>query len=176
MNDSKIKLGYGPDKPTVPDVMPLVNDYYRNNGTGGALHLVLDDGNVDDSHVSFCLNEAAQNDDLPGVHLALLLLRMSKTQRLKLAMSRSDVPDDEDVVAGESLHKTQVTCYYDIVNEFAIMQLPDGYRVNARTGAVEVKNMSDEFVKSCDIIPIKGVCKLDDDGNWFFEIPLSCVK
>ena len=76
------------EKPTIPDVAKLVDEYYKTNKTGGSLHLVLDDNNVDDSHVNYCLNVAIENNDLPGVKLAKLLLLMSKTQRLKLGKSR----------------------------------------------------------------------------------------
>lgn len=73
-------------KLTVPEVLPLVEAYYDkpNNGAGGNLHIVLDDGNVEDSHVEFCLNQARRYGDLDGVALAEILLKMSKTQRLKL--------------------------------------------------------------------------------------------
>ncbi len=73
-------------KPTVPEVLPLVQAYYATPGNevGGALHLVLSDGNVNDSHVQFCLNAARERGDEKGIELAELLLRMSRTQRLKL--------------------------------------------------------------------------------------------
>lgn len=82
--------GVAPDgapKPTVPDVLPLVRAYYAKpeNGVGGNLHIVLDDGNVEDSHVRFCLDRAHEAGDADGIALAGLLLRMSRTQRLKLA-------------------------------------------------------------------------------------------
>jgi len=77
------------DKPTVPEVLPIVKAYYAkpNNGVGGSLHIVLDDGNVETSSVEFCKEYARQNNDLDGVALAELLLKMSYTQRKKLYMS-----------------------------------------------------------------------------------------
>ena len=51
---------------------------------GGSLHIVLDDQNVKDSHVQFCVEWARDHDDPLGALLAGLLLRMSKTQRTKL--------------------------------------------------------------------------------------------
>lgn len=73
-------------KPTVPEVLPLVRAYYAKdgNGAGGSLHIVLDDGNVEDSHVRFCLEFAREEGDEDGVRLAETLLQMSQTQRLKL--------------------------------------------------------------------------------------------
>lgn len=84
-------------KPTVPEVPPLVVAYYAKSGhgAGGNLHIVLDDENVDDGQVQFCLDLARRVGDADGVQLAELLLRMSKTQRLKLACSwRSGVRPD----------------------------------------------------------------------------------
>lgn len=73
-------------KPTVPDVAPLVRAYYALplNGAGGSLHIVLDDGNVSDGDVEFCVARAEERGDEDGAALARVLLRMSKTQRRKL--------------------------------------------------------------------------------------------
>ena len=71
-------------KPTIPEVLPKVQEYYKDHLTGGSLHIVLDDGNVRDSDVMFCLELAKQRDDTKGIELANLLLRMSTTQRRKL--------------------------------------------------------------------------------------------
>jgi len=72
--------------PTVPEVLPLVRAYYAlpGNSTGGSLHIVLDDGNTDDSSVLFCIRRAHQLDDTDGITLAEILLKMSRTQRRKL--------------------------------------------------------------------------------------------
>lgn len=74
------------DKPTVSQVMELVREYYRlpNNSVGGSLHIVLSDGNIEDSHVKFCIQWAKDHNDPEGVKLGELLLKMSKTQRKKL--------------------------------------------------------------------------------------------
>ena len=73
-------------KPTIPDVMPLVREYYSNpeNACGGSLHIVLDDGNVKDDDVLFCLEYAKEKGDVDGIKLAGILLHMSKTQRNKI--------------------------------------------------------------------------------------------
>lgn len=82
------------DKPTVPDVLPLVRAYYAKPGNeaGGSLHIVLDDGNVDDDCVEFCEKYATENGDEDGVALARILRRMSKTQRNKLFMLPKEAP------------------------------------------------------------------------------------
>lgn len=73
-------------KLTVPEVMPLVLEYCSRNLTGGSLHIVLDDGNIDDDDILFCREYAVEQDDESGVELADLLLQMSKTQRKKIYM------------------------------------------------------------------------------------------
>jgi hypothetical protein len=75
------------DKPTVPEVLPLVEAYYDKpgNGVGGSLHIVLEDGNIRTSDVEFCRQWALDHGDADGVRLAELLLRMSQTQRRKLS-------------------------------------------------------------------------------------------
>ena len=73
-------------KPTIPEVLPLVQAYYAKpgNGAGGSLHIVLDDGNIETHFVEFCKEYALENNDQDGVELAELLLHMSYTQRRKL--------------------------------------------------------------------------------------------
>ena len=75
------------EKPTVPEVMPMVRAYYAEpeNVCGGSLHIVLDDCNVRDSDVEFCIEYAKERGDRAGVLLGEILRRMSKTQRLKIA-------------------------------------------------------------------------------------------
>ena len=69
-------------KPRVPEVSPLVRAYYDlGNITGGSLHIVLDDGNVEDHHVQFCVQYAIDHGDRPGEVLGRVLMLMSKTQR-----------------------------------------------------------------------------------------------
>ena len=74
------------NKPTVPEVLPIVRHYcgLPGNGCGGNLHIVLDDKNVRDSDVQFCLVQCEEKEDLEGAELCSLLLRMSTTQRLKI--------------------------------------------------------------------------------------------
>lgn len=78
-------------KPTVPEVAPLVREYYDmpGNGVGGSLHIVLDDQNVDDRHVDMCIGRARECGDDAGRWLGTLLYCMSKTQRLKLSDPRT---------------------------------------------------------------------------------------
>lgn len=74
-------------KPTIPEVLPLVWAYrdLPGNGVGGALHIVLDDGNIDDSSILFCKKYAEERGDVNGARLCKILLKMSKTQRAALS-------------------------------------------------------------------------------------------
>ena len=75
-------------KPTIPEVVPLCKAYYakEGNSVGGSLHIVLEDGNVENHWVQSCREWAVEAGDDDGVALADILLKMSKTQRMKLYM------------------------------------------------------------------------------------------
>jgi len=75
------------DKPTIPEVTPVVKAYRDKpeNSVGGSLHIVLEDCNVKDSDVLSCRQDAVERGDTDGVALADILLKMSKTQRSKIA-------------------------------------------------------------------------------------------
>lgn len=77
-------------KPTFPEVEPLVRAYYvkPGNSVGGTLHIVLDDCNIKDSDIRYCLKECSRVDDGDGERIAELMLRMSRRQRLRLANLR----------------------------------------------------------------------------------------
>lgn len=74
-------------RPTFAELLPLAEAYYAatpENGAGGSLHIVLDDGNIDDEHVRFCIAWAEEHGDIAGVELAHLLLRASRRTRERL--------------------------------------------------------------------------------------------
>jgi len=81
-----------PDKPTIPEVVPLILEYYAlpGNNVGGALHLVLEDGNSDVNSIDFSIQWAIEHNDTRGALLCKILKRMSGTQRGKLAHMNFD--------------------------------------------------------------------------------------
>jgi len=91
-------------KPTVPEVLPMVRQYYaQGHGAGGCLHIVLDDGNVRDDDVRWCLIDPRELSgpfigevDRDAAWLAHVLLRMSRTQRAKLYADRGKDEADPD--------------------------------------------------------------------------------
>lgn len=70
--------------PNLPLVAPLVVAFYQNEPAGGGLHVVLDDGNIEDDSVRYCVNQAAKEGDAPAELLGRVLLLMSRTQRIEL--------------------------------------------------------------------------------------------
>lgn len=68
-------------KPTVPKVLPAVEALYTVHAAGCCLHIVLDDCNVDDDSVRYCVDNAKHDFCRK---LGRVLLLMSKTQRTKL--------------------------------------------------------------------------------------------
>jgi hypothetical protein len=73
-------------RPTVPEVIPLVRALYRSRegGAGCCLHVVLDDNNIDDAAINFCIQYARDQQHPRCLELALLLRQMTRTQRDKL--------------------------------------------------------------------------------------------
>lgn len=72
------------DRPTVPEVAPLVDDYLERHPAGGNLHIVLDDGNIEVDHVLWCRKNALERGDEDAVRIATLMSQMTSTQRRKL--------------------------------------------------------------------------------------------
>lgn len=77
----------GSSKPTIPEVRERFEAYFQKHPTWGSLHVVLDDGNVEDHFVLHARELADVAGDTEGFELADILLAMSKTQRLKLGRS-----------------------------------------------------------------------------------------
>jgi hypothetical protein len=77
------------DRPQVPEALVLAKRYYLKpeNLAGGSLHIVLDEGNVHTADVMYCLEKCYEKKDFDGLAIACLLLKMTKTQRLKVGRS-----------------------------------------------------------------------------------------
>jgi len=80
-----LALTEGP-KPTIPDIMPLLEAFAEapGNSMGGCLHIVLEDGNTENEHVQWCVDHAIEKGDELGAAVAKVMLAMSRTQRRKL--------------------------------------------------------------------------------------------
>lgn len=75
-----------PDRPKVPEVLVLARALYSTyeGGAGCCLHIALDDGNLEDSSLEWCLKYARERGHEFCVDLAEKMLRMSGTQRGKV--------------------------------------------------------------------------------------------
>ena len=92
----------GLHKVTIPEIVPWLQEYYAQpdppgyqgaHGMGGSLHIVLEDGNIKNTHLHWCEQHAlTQGDDL-GAFLARALLAMTYRQRKKLYLNHSFYPD-----------------------------------------------------------------------------------
>ena len=71
-------------KPLVPEVAPFVRALYGRCSVGCCLHVVLDDGNLEDDFVRSAVEWAIERGHADCEHLARLMLQMSRTQRRKL--------------------------------------------------------------------------------------------
>ena len=72
-------------KPTVPEVLPLVRAIYERHCAGCCLHIMTDDGNVEQDSAEFCLQWAIERGHEDCIAAARLLVQMSPTQRGKIA-------------------------------------------------------------------------------------------
>lgn len=73
-----------PVRPTItPELVERFAAYYEapGNGAWGSLHIILDDGNVEDHNADFCVKHAAETGDGEGFELARILRSMSRSQR-----------------------------------------------------------------------------------------------
>lgn len=73
-------------KALLPPVVELCNEYLAmpGNGSGGSLHIVLDDGNLQDHHIQYCRDFASDRGDWRGAVLADKILALTRSQRHRL--------------------------------------------------------------------------------------------
>jgi hypothetical protein len=72
------------DRPTVPEVLPLVRRIYERHCAGCCLHIVTDDGNIEQGHVDFCVQQAKDQQHADCLAAAEMLAAMTETQRRKV--------------------------------------------------------------------------------------------
>jgi len=69
----------------IKKVCDLILEYYIDNSAGGALHIVLDDGNLEDRHIHWCLNNAIkENKDDRAKIIAEKLLTIGPIMRQRI--------------------------------------------------------------------------------------------
>ncbi len=70
---------------TIPQVLPEIQKFFEETEAGCCLHTVLDDGNVRDSNVIWCINFAQELKHKECERIGRILFIMSRTQRKKIA-------------------------------------------------------------------------------------------
>lgn len=77
------------------ELYDVIAKIYTVNGVGGALHIVLDDLNVEDHHIEWCIKNAI--DDYPEeeqnlykrcAELLLMLHKKQRVEKIEKAMKR----------------------------------------------------------------------------------------
>ena len=58
--------------------------YHKKNPSWGSIHIAMEDGNMEDDHLKFCMKYAFENNDADGLLLAYGLLHLSKKCRESL--------------------------------------------------------------------------------------------
>ena len=78
---------FDPNRPTVPEVQPLADRIRASPGgaVGCCLWISLENGNMTDADLRYCLQNAQENCHPDCELLARLLLLMTGTQRSKIA-------------------------------------------------------------------------------------------
>lgn len=84
-------------KPQIPEVIDRFKAYYLDNPTWGSLHIVLDDYNLEDKWVDFCIEYAEKENDHEGLQLAVILRKMSKSQRARISFKVEEMCKDSSV-------------------------------------------------------------------------------
>lgn len=72
------------NKPVSPEDLVRFEAYHQEHPAWGSLHNVLEDGNIKDSHVQWCIDHAEKKGDTEGAYLGKVLLGLSKSQRWNL--------------------------------------------------------------------------------------------
>lgn len=68
----------------VKELYDVIAQIYARDGVGGALHIVLDDGNTEDHHIEWCLEHNMRNypeEDWPLYMRCASLLMLVKNPR-----------------------------------------------------------------------------------------------
>lgn len=86
------------DVPTVEKMAEWIEWWYTfpDHGAGGNLHIVLDDENVEDHHLTWTRGYCDERGDQTGSNLCLLLRRMTEDDRYRaIYLSRGQIWDPE---------------------------------------------------------------------------------
>ena len=75
--------------PALPEVDALVERFCAmpGNASGGALHIVLDDANLDNDSIWMCIDQARASGNTDAAALGLVILAVPLAQRCELGFA-----------------------------------------------------------------------------------------
>ena len=75
------------DKQDKADLLcSLIESYYRFNPAGGTLHLVLDEGEVEDSSIDVCMELIREEQDYVAEAIAQMLYEFTEDERASMEL------------------------------------------------------------------------------------------
>jgi hypothetical protein len=72
------------DEAWLEDFLKLCEHFYQSNPTGGNLHIVLDEGNIEDQSIAWCSGLCCGLNNQEGADIACLMQLMTLPQRKKV--------------------------------------------------------------------------------------------
>lgn len=69
------------NRPSVPDVFPILREIYGRHCAGCCCHIVTDDGNYEQEHADWCLQYAREKQHTDCIAALEMLVQMTDTQR-----------------------------------------------------------------------------------------------
>jgi hypothetical protein len=81
-------VAHDPNRPKVPDLVPLIKAVYEDHCAGCCLHIVTDDGNYGPSNIEYVLNRALRESHPICIEAAKMMSLMTVSQ-IKRAVARA---------------------------------------------------------------------------------------
>jgi len=66
------------------EILKLAAEIYAENSVGGNLHIVLDDGNLDNDDIVSCIHKAQDDGDFKAAKLGRMLMALTMRQRQEI--------------------------------------------------------------------------------------------
>jgi len=91
----------------VKDLIARVGRYYETNMAGGALHIVLDDDNVEECHIKWCIKHSIKEaKDEEALAIAKDMLKLSMRERYEVCWNNPRYHEGEYV----NVHARECSC------------------------------------------------------------------
>lgn len=67
-----------------PEIAERFAEYHREHMAWGCLHIVLDDDNIEDEYIRYCIEFAKEHNDQEAVELGEILLKLTEEERVEI--------------------------------------------------------------------------------------------